>query len=474
MYQIFPDRFNRSGEVVVREGGIYHDNWLDTPEYLPVDGYVLNNDFFGGNFQGVIEKLDYIESLGVTILYFNPIFEADSNHKYDTSDFSKIDPCFGGEEEFKNLIKECDKRGMKIILDGVFNHVGENSKYFNKGNKYNEIGAYQSKNSEYYDWFKFINYPTKYDSWWGIELLPAINGDSYSYVDYICGENGIADKYLKMGIGGFRLDVVDELNDYFLNKLTKRIKETNSDAIIIGEVWEDASNKVAYGKRRYYFTKNQLDGVMNYPWKNSIINFIRSGNSEGLQGEIFEVINNYPKKNLHSLMNILGTHDTERIITTLAGRERGRSSKEELAKLSLTADEKNHGKRLVMLSSLLQYTLPGVPSIYYGDETALEGYQDPLNRRTFPWGKEDCELINWFKILGEVRREECFISGDLILTEHQNGIISFKRISENSEILVVVNMNDHSVNLDGEYFDLLTMEKVDSVGGKWACICKIK
>lgn len=474
MYQIFPDRFNRAGEIKVRDGAVYHHNWQDTPCYKAVNKTILNNDFFGGNFQGVIEKLDYIQSLGVNIIYFNPIFEAESNHKYDTADFSKIDECFGGEEKFKELIFEADKRGIKIILDGVFNHVGMNSVYFNRNGKYNSVGAYQSKKSKYYDWFTFTKYPNKYESWWGIELLPAVNESSESYVDYICGENGIVDKYIKMGIGGFRLDVVDELPDNFLNKLTERVKTSNKDGVVIGEVWEDASNKIAYEQRRRYFVDNQIDGVMNYPWKNAIIYFMKTGLSQYLYSEIIEIVNNYPQKNLHELMNILGTHDTLRILTALAGRERENRTREEIADWKMTEVEKKKGVELLKLASVLQYTLPGVPSIYYGDEAGVEGYQDPFNRTTYPWDNENKDLISWFKKLGSIRNEECFKDGQINLLPFNENMMGFYRESLNSKILTVVNMQDTAFELDGEFYDLISETKIKKVKPKSACICKIK
>ncbi|MEG1519442.1 MAG: glycoside hydrolase family 13 protein [Clostridia bacterium] len=474
MYQIFTDRFNRAGEIKVRDGAVFHHNWKDTPNYKAVNKKILNNDFFGGNFQGVIEKLDYLKSLGVNIIYFNPIFEAESNHKYDTCDFSKIDTAFGGEEKFKELIEKCNERGIKIILDGVFNHVGMESKYFNRSGKYNTVGAYQSKTSEYYDWFTFTKYPTKYDSWWGIELLPAINETSQSYVDYICGENGIVDKYMKMGIGGFRLDVVDELPDEFLNKLTERVRLNNKDGIIIGEVWEDASNKIAYEKRRKYFVDNQIDGVMNYPWKNAIIYFMKTGSSQYLYSEIVEILNNYPKKNIDYLMNILGTHDTLRILTALAGRERENRTREDIANWKMSADEIQKGIKLLKLASVLQFTLPGVPSIYYGDEAGVEGYQDPFNRTTYPWGEENQELIDWFKRLGAIRRDECYKLGEMTMLPYVENVIGYFRESENSKELIVVNMSNKPFILKTESFDLLTNSNITKVNSQSACICKIK
>lgn len=475
MYQIMVDRFNRAGEIKVRDGAYLHKNWNEDPHYKPIDGIDWNSDFFGGNFKGIEEKLDYIKSLGVDIIYLNPIFEARSNHKYDTDDFEKIDECFGGEKGFRELIDACNERSIKIILDGVFNHVGMDSKYFNKNGYYNTIGASQSKDSPYYPWFSFAKYPVEYESWWGIELLPAVNENNAAYIDYICGDGGIVERYMNMGIGGFRLDVVDELMNIFLDALTKKVKACNPEGIVIGEVWEDASNKIAYGLRRKYFTTGQLDGVMNYPWKNAIIEFIKKADSECLYREIIEIVNNYPKKNLDCLMNILDTHDTRRILTALVGKKRGNNTREEISTWKLTDEERELGKKLLKLATVLQYTLPGVPCLYYGDEAGLEGYRDPFNRRTYPWEKEDDELIEWYKNLGRMRKENPVVKdGEIILGRYIDGIIEYRRKSELGELLVIVNRSRTPYSLEGIYYDYVRDKKVACVKPNSACICKIK
>ena len=471
MYQIFPDRFNRAGEIKVREGCIYHENWYDAPLYKPVNGKVLNNDFFGGNFEGIIERLDYLKSLNVSIIYLNPIFEAESNHKYDTCDFEKIDEAFGGEEKFRMLLSECEKRGIKVILDGVFNHVGENSKYFNKGNKYIEIGAYNSKSSKYYDWFTFLHYPDKYLCWWDILLLPAVNEEVKSYEDYITGENGIIAKYMKMGVWGFRIDVADELPDAFLKKVREAIKRVNPDGVIIGEVWEDASNKISYDKRRRYFTDNILDGVMNYPWKNAIIDFIRSGDSRWLYSEINELINNYPKKNLDMSMNILSTHDTARLITALAGESPVGKTKDELSDLTIPENRIQNAIFKVKAAASINFTLPGTPCIYYGDEIGMQGYSDPFNRRGFDFLHQNAELLNFYETLANIRKNAVFEEGKTELLPYMDGVIAFKR---GDKIQTVVNLSDKDFVLDNSYLDLISSQPISSVSPNSFAILALK
>ncbi len=254
MYQIFPDRFFKSGEILVEKGKWLHRDWHEDPEFRPNEkGKILNNDFFGGNFRGILKKLDYLQSLHVTVIYLNPIFRAFSNHRYDTGDYMQLDPMLGSEEDFAALVSECGKRGIRLLLDGVFNHTGDDSRYFNKYGTYDEIGAYQSKDSKYYSWYNFRHFPDKYDSWWGIDVLPAVNENCPSYIDFITGENGVLRRWMKYPLGGFRLDVADELPDEFVAKIRSAVKSANGDAVVIGEVWEDASNKIAYSTRRKYF-----------------------------------------------------------------------------------------------------------------------------------------------------------------------------------------------------------------------------
>lgn len=465
LYQIMTDRFNNFNNTYKKDGNLYHKDWYELPLYEKVGDDILNRDFFGGNFLGIEKKLDYLKSLNVSTIYLNPIFEAKSNHKYDTGDFEKIDDCFGGEKGFISLLKACKKHKIKVILDGVFNHVGMDSKYFNKSNLYKEIGAYNSKDSIYYHWFTFTNYPNEYECWWGVKLLPNVSENCQTYIDYICGKGGIVEKYLKMGVDGFRLDVVDELPDEFLDNLIRRIKKVKKNAIIVGEVWEDASSKIAYGKRRKYFTSNQLDGVMNYVWKDGIIDFIKTGNSQKLYLQIIDIINNYPSKNLHCNMNLLGTHDTVRIITKLVTDNN--LSKEEEREIKLSESKYEFGRKLLMLAAILEYTLPGVPTIYYGDEAGLEGYNDPFNRRTFPWEKEDTILQNYYKALGKIRENIEFKEGTLELLPYKEGVIAYTR---GNKYLTVVNLSGKRYQLNGKYKNLISGERVFSVSSSSAGI----
>ena len=468
IYHIFVDRFRHGGDLHLRPGAVFRPDWGGCPSYLPDEsGIVRNNDFFGGDLYGIIEKLPYLEELGVTCLYLSPVFEAASNHKYDTGDFMQIDPAFGGDEAFKRLCSEASSRGIRIILDGVFNHVGTDSRYFNKFGRYDSMGAYQSRQSPYYDWFTFRE-DGKYESWWGIELLPAINKSTDSYRDFICSEEGVVAHWTKEGVAGWRLDVVDELPDIFLYPLCEAMKRENSDALIIGEVWEDASNKIAYDVRRRYFLGGQLDSVTNYPLKDAIISFVKYGNAEHIASTMAKICRNYPRHVRQSLMNILGTHDTVRILTALSDAELP-TSKSAMEHFRLDDMERAKAKRRLRLASTLQFTLPGVPCLYYGDEAGMEGCADPFNRRCYPWGGEDRELIDWYTFLSRLRKaHSCFWDGRYSLVEARAGVFAFIRDNGNSRILVAVNATDTDrvVKAEGFNYNLIENEYADILSVK--------
>ena len=452
MYQIFPDRFCKVGAMPDIKGRIQRDDWGALPSFRPNEkGKVLNNDFFGGNFKGIQSKLPYLKDLGITTIYLNPIFEAASNHRYDTSDYMHIDPYLGDEKDFKELVDEAKEYGMRLILDGVFNHTGDNSVYFNKYGNYPSVGAYQSKESPYYSWYSFQEFPDKYSSWWGIDILPEVNENSEEYQKFIFGKDGVLKKWLSFGIGGYRLDVADELPDFFLKNLRKSVKESNPNAIIIGEVWEDASNKIAYSKRREYLQGYELDSVMNYPLKDAIIRYIQTENAEDLVRVIRALINHYPKQTLDALMNILGTHDTARILTVLGGIYC--NNKEEMAQESayMSENEKETAIKKLKMAAVLQYTMPGVPCLYYGDENAEEGHIDPFCRRCYNWETQNMDLIAFYARLGKIRKtyQNIFKDGDFEMVYASGGLIFYKRKIENDEIFIYVN-NDSKYEL----FDL--------------------
>ncbi|MBO5873349.1 MAG: glycoside hydrolase family 13 protein [Clostridia bacterium] len=442
IYQIFPDRFFSSGKQKenVPDDRYITSNWFKQPEYRQNNGLCsLGNDYYGGDLDGIRTKLPYLADLGVTCIYINPIFEAHSNHRYNTADYMKIDSLLGDESDLKNLCAEAEEYGISVILDGVFSHTGDDSIYFNRQGRYDNIGAYNDKNSPYFKWFKFKNWPDDYHSWWGVPTLPETIEEEPSFDEFITGKDGVIRKWLKCGIKGWRLDVADELPDSILDNIRTAIKQENPDGFLLGEVWEDATNKISYGARRRYLLGNQLDSVMNYPFAEAVISFVNGGDGKDFFSKILTILENYPTEAVNVLMNHLGTHDTARLLTMLGTADYPSSRAEQSAR-KLSPEEYALGIKKQKLAALIQYTLPGVPSLYYGDEAGLEGYGDPFCRAAYPWGKENNELLSYYKKLGAIRKNNAVFKEGAFVPEYEGlGSISYLRQDENNKILIAVN-----------------------------------
>ena len=438
IYQVFPDRFYKFGNCELTgklEPFTVHKDWNEEVVWQPNEkGEVLNNDFFGGNFRGIAEKMDYIASFGTTILYLNPIGKAFSNHRYDTGDYKTPDPMLGTEADFKAMCQAAHARGIKVILDGVFSHTGSRSTYF--------ASACKSKDSPYYSWYQFKEYPDEYESWWGFKTLPTVNKLDPAFMDYIFGaEDSVLAHWLNLGADGFRLDVADELPNEFIGALKKRLRQLRPDALLIGEVWEDASNKIAYDVRRRYFVDGVLDSCMNYPFRTAILHYLR-GRDDGraLRETVMTIAENYPPQVLACNMNLLGSHDTPRILTALV--DDGDYSREVAATKKLSPDALKQAKKQLFAASFLQFTLPGAPSIYYGDEAGIEGHKDPFNRRTYPWGKEDPILLGLYRTLGDLRQQsEALRLGDIRFFQAEEGKVGFIRSYEGKTVKIYVNQS---------------------------------
>lgn len=466
IYQIFPDRFFASGrpkENVPADRFLCTD-WEATPAWRQ-DGEPrsLGNDYYGGDLRGIEQKLDYLQSLGVTILYLNPIFEGHSNHRYNTADYTRVDPLLGSEEDFSSLCREAKKRGMAVILDGVFSHTGADSRYYNKYGRYPEAGAYQSKSSPYYPWFSFYDWPDGCHCWWGVPSLPEVNEEEPSFVDYVCGENGVLRRWMRLGASGWRLDVADELPDGFLDRVREAVKAENPDALLLGEVWEDATTKISHGGRRRFLLGRQVDSVMNYPWRAAILAFAGGGPAAELRLAVEELLAHYPKGALDLMMNHVGTHDTERVLSVLGGAPLGLERAAQ-ADVRLTPEQRERGLRRLRLAAVLQYALPGLPSLYYGDEAGVEGLRDPFNRTGYPWGKEDADLLAFYRELGRRRKHPAFAGGEIAFVGQGACWIAFTRQKEDRRVLIVVNAGESDCRLPlGDDW-----RAADRWGGAWA------
>ena len=452
MYQIFPDRFARADDrfdpppepPALPDDRVLRDDWGGEPAWKPdAQGEIRNNDYFRGNLRGIEQRLDRLRELGVTCLYLNPIFEAHSNHRYDTADYRKIDPLLGTEADFRRLCETAARLGIRILLDGVFSHTGADSVYFNREGRYPGKGAFQSPDSPYFGWYRFRRWPEEYDGWWGFVTLPEVQELDPSFMEFINGPDGVVPFWLAAGAAGWRLDVADELPDGFLDALRKAAKAANPDALILGEVWEDASNKEAYGQRRRYLLGRQLDSVMNYPFRDAVLGFLRGGEPAAFFQAVLDIVEHYPPEVVRLLMNHIGTHDTERALTALAGEPAGDRGRDWQAAQRLSEEQRVRGLRLMRLASALQYCLPGVPCIYYGDEAGMEGYRDPFNRGCYPWGREDPGLLSWYRQLGRLRRaaRALKVGGFRPLAQPETALC-FERRDGAAALLCAVNRGD--------------------------------
>lgn len=477
MYQIFPDRFGRDKDFDFeamqnkspRSERIYHKDWdEDVDIYGKPDTGYLACDFFGGSLDGITERLDYIKSLGIDVLYLNPIFEARSSHRYDTADYLNVDPILGGNEAFLRLSAACREKGIRIVIDGVFSHTGADSRYFNKFDRYDGVGAYRSyltgEESKFRSWYKFIPSDSdtpRYESWWGFPDLPNVDENDLSYRRFIFGKDGVVDTWIKRGASGLRLDVSDELPDSFIRQMRKSVREySDGQACVIGEVWEDASNKCSYGSYRDFMLGRTHDSVMGYTFRIGLLNFLTHRfNAKCFDSYLEGFRERYPSEAYYSMMNLISSHDVPRAINILVGKE-DPGDRELQKAITLTEEERELGLKLMKLAYSFQIGYIGSPCLYYGDEVLMEGFRDPFNRRTYPWGKVDSfglEELRFVREISKLRIENPVLrtGGYKTLYAEENAIVFERTLDKNrcdafgkyvgegaKRIVLLVNNND--------------------------------
>jgi len=498
VYQIFPDRF-RSGRSNndPKSGDIRYDdpvlklNWGTLPEgycrsYVdaatnciwrfgnpPPWGVGLpetprGRDYYGGDLRGVDQNLEYLKSLGVNTLYFNPIFDAGSNHSYDTQDYYKIDPYFGTQKDWENLVKHANQLNIRIVLDGVFNHMSSDSAFFDRYHHYATVGACESLTSPYRNWFTFHDVAAgsgtcvgtngansaTYDGWFGFDSIPVLNKSNPAVQAYfLTSANSVSKNWLNKGAAGWRLDVMGDSsfpNGYW-ESFRSIVKATKSDSLIIGELWQKDSTLLRF------LRGDRADTTMNYRLRDAVIGFLIDQNfdSKGFAdsgrviaptefaNRLSSIREDYPDAAYYSLMNLVGSHDTARILWLLTPGDFSRADKE------LNAANLAIGKRRVELASLVQFTLPGAPTIYYGDEVGLTGADDPDDRRTYPWadlgGVPDQAMFTHYQTLAALRRDHAVLTaGDLriLLADDSAGVVAYGRKLPKQAALVVLNRSD--------------------------------
>lgn len=453
MYHIFIDRFNKSEKLEIDElkNRHIHKNWDEDIINVDENG-VWNNYFYGGNLLGIEEKLDYIKSLGTEIIYLSPVVHSQSNHRYDTSDYENVDPYIGSNKDLKNLCEKAHESGIKIILDAVFNHTGNDSKYFNEYNNFNEIGAYQSKDSPYYNFFKkyCANEKVYFDYWWGMKNLPVCDGENEEWIKYITGKNGVIDKWYELGIDGLRLDVADELTDEFIEKINEACKRNNENSFILGEVWENPMRM----NRDYIGSGKSMHSVMNYKLVDALIRYFKFEDTEKLRYTINDILSEYPDEMIQSLMNFTSTHDISRAINIFSSDLYHQNQQwvwdtgNENSNL-LTDEEIKKGLEIYKTYILTLAMMPGNLSIFYGDETLVEGFGNLYNRKPFPWDKQNDNLIGFFKSIGELRKQENELeTSDLKILEINKDYIIFERNNKAIKYLIAVNRTSEIKKID--------------------------
>lgn len=479
-YYIFPDRFRNGDTSNDPKPGIntyhdqpieFHSNWLDKP-YLSGTGdgsdKIYSNDFFGGDIEGIIEKLDYIADLGANTLYITPMFTASSNHKYDTADYKNIDPAFGSNEDFTRLTVEAAKRGIRVIPDTSLNHSGSDSLYFDRFAKYSSKGAFRGEkvqaDSPYASWYTFDtkqSEPDKqYKGWTGVADLPELNKASAEYRRFAFGDkDSVTRLWLDRGAAGWRMDVAPWVPDDFWREWRKVVKQQKTDAMTIAETWFDASK---------YFLGDTFDSAMNYIFRNTILEYAAGGKANALYHNIELMREVYPPQSFYAMMNLLSSHDQPRALHYFG-----------------YIDEKTNpatiatAKQRQRLAMFFQMMFPGSPTIYYGDEVALTGGEDPFNRAAYPWadkgGKPDLQMLADVKALLKIRKDHAVIrhgsiAAPLLIDEHN--IVLARQLDKTWAITATSNnTTDSTVTFNipetaanAKFVDAISGKRIEPVG----------
>ncbi|MBQ7105764.1 MAG: hypothetical protein IJN90_07900 [Bacilli bacterium] len=487
MYHIFVDRFYRGSKEDMREmpRRIIHKSWNEELIIGPDKDNIWNNDFFGGDLKGIEEKLDYIQNLGCNILYLSPVVWSQSNHRYDTSDYENVDPYAGSNEDLKRLCDAAHKKGMKVVLDAVFNHTGNDSKYFDEYGSFGKDGAFNNAFGKYSNFYRkhFDNGKLYYDYWWGMPNLPVCDGYSKEWQEYILGKGGVIDKWFELGIDGLRLDVADELTDDFIEKIRLAVKRNKEDGFILGEVWKNPMRM----NRGYISSGKGMDSVMNYPLIDALMRYFKYGDCEKLSYVIEDMKREYPEGTINTLMNFTSTHDISRPITVFGAPQEfseynewawdpNNKDHDYCKNFKLTEEEYKSGKEIYKAYMASLAFMPGILSIFYGDEVGVEGLGNLANRKPFPWSPEidsvlngskkkkvhsmvmkpDTDLLEFTTRLGRVRTSESFLKrADINMLKINREQLMFERDNNDEKAIFVVNRTDsyQDIEIPKEYHD---------------------
>lgn len=497
VYQIFPDRFcrgkNSTKEPMPRRR--IHENWEEKPILESDPNYedLYNNDFFGGDFAGIIEKIPYIANLGVDIVYLNPIVRSQSTHRYDAADYFQPDPYLGTVEELKHMIEEFHKYGIRVIFDAVFNHTGNDSIYFNQYGTYDSVGAYQSEDSPYKDMYE-RDKEGKFIGWWNYRNLPVCNKNNPDYINMICGVGGVIDRWFSWGIDGIRADVIDELPDFFIMEMNKAMQRNRpNDFLFILEVWDNVMRK---GKT-YISSGKEGHSPMNYFFMDAYLRYYMYKDTYKLERVCKEIHTEYPTETCQTLMNSTSTHDTSRLIDFFTCdrfdfdglyawdidwepiyKERAEMLYEEKCKwlekgvteekaedkarekvrnewqkeYKITKEQYENAKKIIKSYVTGLAFLPGMFTIFAGDEAGVEGIGTMLNRATYPWGHEDKEIFKFFIDLIKSRKSQKFLKeADVKFLEIKKEYFLYERYDNNNKIIVISSNVNNEINIPEKY-----------------------
>ena len=450
LYQIFPDRFyeGRKHKPMPFSNRIYRENKHGEPYFWPnEEGGYLNMDYFGGDFAGIMEKLPYLKELGVSWIYLNPIFEAHSNHRYNTADYLNPDPLLGTKEKSASCAPRPAGRASASFWTACSATPAQIPSTSTGRAATARAAPTTTPKAPIAAGTDFSpNYACGYRSWWGFEKLPEVQESDPGYREFICGKGGVIDTWLSLGASGFRLDVADELPDDFIEEIRKAVKAHGPDCYLLGEVWEDATTKEAYGVRRTYLLGNGLDAVMNYPFRNAVLSFLKGRSAADTAEDIMAICEHYPAPALHCLMNFMSTHDTERALTAIADEPSDGKNRYWQSGRTLPRDRYDHGVRLLRLAYAMIFTLPGVPSIYYGDEIAMQGYRDPFNRAYFNWESTESRVRPVLRQLAHLRREcDAFAEGGMQIIRAEGDVLHYRRTGPTQMADIIVNRSSRLI-----------------------------
>ncbi len=469
IYHIFVDRFYRSdtSKLIQMPRRSIHLDTSEQPQLGPDQNGIYNNDFYGGDLKGITEKLDFIRAMGFTVLYLSPIVESQSTHRYDTANYLRVDPYAGTMQDLKELCDKAHQLGMRVILDAVFNHTGNDSVYFDEYDHYGENGAHHNPDSPYYKFYKQrYNEKTgcnEFKFWWNIfKNLPECNSDSPEWQEFICGRGGVIDQWFECGIDGLRLDVADELSDQFIERIREACERNKKDSFIYGEVWE----RSIYQGRNYIMSGHGMHSIMNYKGMDAMMRYyLFPEETYRLQWAIDEILSEYPKEVRDSLMNSTSTHDISRSITLFGApylldpRNQwiwnvDNENHDFIRNFRLTEEEYQRGRDKYLSYLIAIAFMSGNFTVFAGDEAGQQGLGNLQNRGYYPWDNIDTVIQDVVTNIGRITESNPFLKKAEMKSLHLDpNLFIYERYNDQEKLLICANPREQvqPIEIPSEY-----------------------